>query len=409
MEKEKSIKILQDIIKIKTDNQNEEEIALYFKDLLKEHGIESELVEYSEGRASLVAEIENGEGSTLGISGHMDVVNAGNEENWIHPPYSGHIEDDVIWGRGASDMKSGLAALVIAFIDTYESKNFNGKIKLMATVGEEIGELGAGQLTDKGYADDLDALLIAEPCNVAAAYAHKGTLNYKLISKGVAAHSSTPETGVNAIDNLIDVINEVNKKVNEKIAETENKELGKSLHNITLINGGTQINSIPDYVEYEANARTIPEYSNDDIINDVKEIIERFNEDEKYDLDLEVTANLGPVEAKKDSKLIQSIIESVDNYEDLKPANLIKSMEKVLDTDLSYAGKILGDTSKINPITISGTTDAAQFIRANENIEFAVYGPGIPVLNHKINERLPLSQYLGFIEVYKMIFEKYLS
>lgn len=92
----------------------------------------------------MVAEIHHGDGKTLAISGHLDVVSAGDVSQWTHPPFSAHIDDDgVLWGRGASDMKSGLAALAMAMIHLNETKNFTGTIRLMATVGEEVGEYGS--------------------------------------------------------------------------------------------------------------------------------------------------------------------------------------------------------------------------------------------------------------------------
>lgn len=409
MKKEDSIKILQDVIKIESENDNEQLVAEYYKELLASYGIESKLVKYTEGRCSLVAEIENGDGKTLALSGHMDVVNVGDEKEWRYPPFSGHIEDGVIWGRGTSDMKSGLTALVIAMIDLHQSKKFKGKIKLLATVGEEIGELGSAQLTDEGYMDNVDGLLIGEPCNMGVVYAHKGSLNYKVISKGVSAHSSTPEMGNNAIENILDVINKINIVLNEKIETIENDVLGKVIHNITLISGGTQINSIPDYSEFQANARTIPEFDNDDLIECINGVLDSFNKDGKYQLKFVVTANQPPVETKPDSKLISIISETVKNFESLKPQNLISSMENILGEDLTELKKSLGNINDILPIAMSGTTDAAQFMRGNKDIDLAVYGPGVPTLNHKINERIPISQYIDFIEVYKQIIEKYLA
>lgn len=75
-------------------------------------------------------------------------------------------------------MKSGLAAMVIAMIELKESgKPFNGTVKLLATVGEEVGELGGEQLTKAGYVDDLDALIIGEPTNYSLMYTHMGSIN----------------------------------------------------------------------------------------------------------------------------------------------------------------------------------------------------------------------------------------
>lgn len=409
MREDNSISILQDVVKIASENDKEQLVAEYYQKLLKSHGIESKLVEFSEGRCSLVAEIENGDGKTLALSGHMDVVDAGDKNEWVFPPFSGHIEDGVIWGRGTSDMKSGLTALVIAMIDLNESKQFKGKLRLLATVGEEIGELGSAQLTDEGYVDDVDGMLIGEPCNLGIVHAHKGSLNYKVISKGISAHSSTPEMGDNAIENLVDVINEINKILKEKIDQFENDVLGKAIHNITLINGGSQINSIPDYVEFQANARTIPEFNNEDMINLIKEVLDNFNKVDKYNFELLVTANQPPVEARPDSRLIGIITETVRDFESLKPQNLILSMEKLLVEDLSDLKKSMDNLREIAPTGVSATTDAAQFLRRNKDMELAIYGPGVPMLNHKVNERIPLDQYLDFIKAYKRIIERYLS
>lgn len=210
---EKYIKILSDIVKINTENGNEKELALYLKKLLEDNGVSSELIEFSDDRASLVAEISNGDGPVLALAGHMDVVSAGDENEWKYPPFDAHIEDNVMWGRGTSDMKAGLAALVIAFIEMKKSKNFKGKLRLIATVGEEVGQYGAGQITDQGYLDDVDSVIIAEPCSVAIAFAHKGSLNYKVRSKGVEAHSSTPELGSNAIEHLLEAMVEIKNTI----------------------------------------------------------------------------------------------------------------------------------------------------------------------------------------------------
>lgn len=411
MDKKEYVKILQDIIKINTENDNEELLAKYLQKLLKNNGIDSELITFSKGRANLVAKISNDKGKTLALSGHMDVVKAGDESKWIYPPFSAHIENDVIWGRGTSDMKAGLAALVIAFIEVSKRKRFKGTIKLLATVGEEIGELGSKQLTDLGYMDDVDGLLIGEPCNIGIVYAHKGSVNYKVISKGVSAHSSNPELGNNAIENLMVAMMMISERISDKAKQYTNNVLGKTFNNITLVGGGTQVNSIPDYAEFEANARTIPEFDNIAVINEVQTVIDNLNKRDGFDLEVKITADQPPVETNPKSDLIQVIIDVVSHIEELKPSQLMLSMNDVLkETGESIQLPIEKEKVEfIVPISVSGTTDAAQFTRANKKLELAVYGPGMPMLNHKINERIPISQYLEFIEAYQLIIERYLS
>src|SRR5690606_21208783 len=132
---------------------------------------------------------------TLGFTGHLDVVSAGDESEWIHPPFAAVIDGDKLYGRGATDMKGGTVGLVLAMIELKtKGTPFKGKIKLLATVGEEIGTVGAKQLTELGYADDLDGLLVAEPSGANhLVTAHKGSMSYKVTSYGKSSHSSMPQ------------------------------------------------------------------------------------------------------------------------------------------------------------------------------------------------------------------------
>lgn len=401
--------MLQDVIQIQSENGNEEAVAKYYQDVLNDHGIDSKLITYSEGRSSLVAEIANGKGKVLVLSGHMDVVSSGDKDQWTHPPFSGDIEDGIIWGRGASDMKSGLTALVIAFIKLKESGRFKGTIRLLATVGEEIGELGSTQLTSLGYLDDVDAVLIGEPCNLGVVYAHKGSLNYKVVSKGIAAHSSTPDLGENAIDYLLTAMTMISERIAQQAEQVENPVLGKTFHNITLLSGGSQVNSIPDRAMFEANARTIPEYDNEAVMATVEAVLEELNQIKCVDLEAVITANQPPVETTPDSQLVQTILQVANRHASLKPQFLIQQMNDVLGKDMLSEDMASSVFDSVQPMVVSGTTDAAQFVRANAHLEVAVYGPGMPTLNHKIDERLPLSQYLDFIEVYQEVIHEYLQ
>lgn len=379
MEKERKISILQDVIRIKSVNGNEEEVAKYFQDLLKEYDIESELVPWEEeGRSSLVATIKKGEGKVLGISGHLDVVAAGDESQWKYPPYDAHIEDNKMYGRGSTDMKAGTTALVLTLIEMKEEGiPFEGTIKLMLTVGEEVGELGAQQLTGMGYADDLDALLIAEPTNYNICYAHKGSINYTVESHGKSAHSSMPEEGINAINQLNQFITRVNQEIDQVTADHENDILGKFTHNITIINGGSQVNSIPDYADVQANIRSIPEFSNDETVELLEKIIDEINQDIDGELKLNIDFNKQPVESDSNSELIQNI-------------------QSFFDEDLPLIG-------------ISATTDAAEFTKADKEFDVVIFGPGVPNLPHQLDEYVEIDNYLDFIDVYKKLFPAYLS
>lgn len=405
--KEEAVQLLQDMIQINTENDNEEELARYIQEFLSAYGIESELVEFAPRRASLVAEISNGPGKKLGLTGHLDVVSAGNAEDWTHSPFSGFVDENkILWGRGASDMKSGLAALVLAMVALHESQDYSGTIRLLATVGEEVGEYGSKQLTKLGYVDDLDGMLIGEPCNIGIIYAHKGSLNYKVTSKGTAAHSSMPELGNNAIEHLNHAMLKISEAIAQEATKHTDPELGQTFHNITVVTGGQQVNSIPDWASFEANARTIPAFDNQDVIRTVKEVIEELNEQEGFDLSIEVTADQKPVVSDKHSPLIQSILKVQQQFPSLQVPAQLKQMEEVLGGDLSGQNNL---PTTLVPLAVSGTTDAAQFTLSEKTFDVAVYGPGIPMLNHKIDERLPVEQYWDFIAIYQAILSDYLS
>ena len=200
MTKEEQLTVLKKIISIQTVNQNEAELANYIADLFQPYvgaGVKIEKVNYAPGRDNLVVTIGNG-GKVLGYSGHMDVVAPGDLAAWDTDPFKPVVKDDKLYGRGACDMKSGLAALVVALLEMLEKgQQPAGTIKLLATVGEETGNYGAAQLTKLGYADDLDGLVIAEPQDdlQAITYACKGVIDYHVTSVGKAAHSSRPEMG----------------------------------------------------------------------------------------------------------------------------------------------------------------------------------------------------------------------
>lgn len=409
MNREQCVEILRDMIRINTVNGNEHELALYLQNLLKSYGIDSRLVEYSEGRSNLVAEISNGDGKKLGLSGHMDVVSEGEENEWVYPPFSAHIQNGVLWGRGSSDMKAGLAALVIAMIHLHENGKYHGKLRLLATVGEEIGELGARQLTELGYVDDLDGILIAEPWNYGIVYAHMGSLNYRVVSRGVSAHSSRPELGNNAIENMMTAMSKISERVSAVSKKYHNALMGRTFQNITLINGGIQVNSIPDQAEFEANVRTVPEFDNDAVIQTIQEVIDDLHHEEKYDLILEITASQPPVQTRSDSGLIKCVSDIVNENLVLKADGIIAQMRLLLEE----TGEVLladefNHIKKIESIIAYATTDAAQFMRGNSKMDLAIYGPGVPTLIHKVNERVSIEQYLAFIEAYEEIISKYL-
>lgn len=381
MIKEEKIKILQDVIQIQTVNDNEIAVAEYFKKLLNEYGIDSKLVEYSPTRANLVAEIKGEKpGKVLIFNGHSDVVAAGDPKEWTHPPFAGVIEDGKLYGRGATDMKAGLTALALAMIEIKEQDLLKaGTIRFIITVGEEIGMYGSKQMTEEGYVDDADAIIVGEPKmgNGKIVTAHKGSVQYEIVSYGRSAHSSMPELGINSIQQIVDFIPVANEKIAEAASKGENEKLGRMLNAFTVIDGGDQINSIPAITKLKGNGRTVPEVDNEMFLDALNASIDEINNQIEGRLELNIMQNNPAVESDFDTDLIQSF-RNVANVE-------------------------------IEPVGMTGATDASNFGRIEKDFDLAIYGPGVMEVAHQVDEYVEIEDYLNFIDLYQKVAQDYLN
>lgn len=377
---DEKIIFLKDLIQIPSENNYETRVAEYIAEFLAQYGIESELVEYKPGRSNLVAEIKGDQpGKVLVYSGHLDVVDAGSHSDWTYPPFEGEIHDGKMYGRGTSDMKAGVAAMVLAFVKIKESGvSFKGTLRLALTVGEEVGMYGSRQLVDEGYVSDADAFVIGEPSGAdSIIYAHKGSLQYEIIAKGQAAHSSMPELGMNALQLMVDYINLSNQVFAEYFSTVEDQALGRTLNVNTVIKGGDQINTVPDCVVMQANARTIPQLDNARVIEIIEDVIGEINERGQGKLVLNVLQDSPAVSSNSNSDLIQSIRAA---------------------------------TGRDIPATvIQGATDASNFGRIDKEFDLAIYGPGNVEVVHSLDEYVEVDEYLQFIEDYEKIALDYLN
>ncbi|ELL5618075.1 ArgE/DapE family deacylase [Staphylococcus aureus] len=400
-EKEK-IQLLADIVELQTENNNEIDVCNYLKDLFDKYDIKSEILKVNEHRANIVAEIGNGS-PILALSGHMDVVDAGNQDNWTYPPFQLTEKAGKLYGRGTTDMKGGLMALVITLIELKEQNQLpQGTIRLLATAGEEKEQEGAKLLADKGYLDDVDGLIIAEPTGSGIYYAHKGSMSCKVTATGKAAHSSVPFIGDNAIDTLLEFYNLFKGKYSELKQQDTKHELdvapmfksliGKEISEedanyasgltavCSIINGGKQFNSVPDEASLEFNVRPVPEYDNDFIESFFQNII---NDVDSNKLSLDIPSNHRPVTSDKNSKLITTIKDVASSY---------------VEQDEIFVSALVG------------ATDASSFLGDNkDNVDLAIFGPGNPLMAHQIDEYIEKDMYLKYIDIFKEASIKYLK
>ncbi|MFD1392901.1 ArgE/DapE family deacylase [Lacticaseibacillus jixianensis] len=371
-------KFLQELVQIDTSTAttNESAVARVIQKKLAAAGIDSKLIPYAEGRDNLVAEFGDGQPIFV-FTGHQDVVNTGDLSKWTYPPFAAHIENGRLYGRGASDMKSGLAAEVLAFIALKQS-GFAHHVRLLLTIGEEYGAMGAQQLTDAGYADDIAAMLVGEPTAGKIEFGHAGSYNYKVKSYGKSAHSSLPALGTNAIVKLTDFILAERTLFDDVPVDPV---IGPLVHSVTVLKAGDQVNTIPDYAELAGNIRPTPSFMNEKVTARLQEAVAKIDAAGAGNLKFELTHTFYPVLTPTDSKLVTRANEAIE----------------------SVSGKKLA-------LTIShGATDASDFTKSKNKFETIIYGPGDEDknLSHQINEYVSLDRYHTVIKEYEAIVRHY--
>lgn len=238
--------------------------------------------------------------------------------------------------------------------------------------------LGSEQLTKEGYLKDVDAMIIGEPTGIDnVMIGHKGSIQYRIISKGSSAHSSMPEEGINAILQLTRLIEDLTAEFDRISQEYNNDLLGSFINVFSVIEGGDQINSVPAQAIVSANARTIPEFSNDETIDVLNQFIAEANERIEGSIELDVMQNNPSMPDQSKTRLAQVIANT--------------------------------GTKDYNLFGSGGATDASNFYRANDDIEIVIYGSGVTATAHKVDENVDLAEYEAIIERYKEIAQVYLT
>ncbi|GED99165.1 M20 family metallopeptidase [Gordonia crocea] len=226
-------------------------------DACRAAGLRVELTEAAPGRPNLVATLDGGgHGPTLLFLGHSDVVPAGT--GWSGDPFAARLVDGRLIGRGAVDMKGGLAAIVAAMGALAQSP-FHGRIEFVCTADEEAGGLGArAYVTERAAADDVLGCLVAEPTRLRAVHAGRGTANLDIAVTGKAAHSGRPQDGCSAITAAGRVLGAIADD-GERLARAPHPELGPATWNVGTIVGGQGVNVVAADCRLGVDRRLLPD------------------------------------------------------------------------------------------------------------------------------------------------------
>ncbi|MGQ9494390.1 MAG: M20 family metallopeptidase [Anaerolineae bacterium] len=358
------VRLCQDMVRIKTVNPpgNERENADYIADFLRKLGLEVEILAHTETRASVVARLKgSGEKPGLLYSGHLDVVPVGAQE-WLHDPFSGEVIEGKLWGRGASDMKGGNAAIMIAAKVLVEAKvPLKGDLILNFNAGEEGEQLGANAAAAHLAGEKVQAVVITEPSSNDVYIAEKGAFWLELTTYGKTAHGSTPHLGQNAIMMMVALLSELDRLA---VPYQEHPLLGGFTRSMNTITGGVKTNVVPDQCMVTVDQRTVPGQDHQAILRQVEELIFGLSQkNPDFKASVKVINDRIPVASDPNEAVVQHFFDVV--------------------------GEVVG--KRPEPKGVAYYTDAVSLVPALK-APLIICGPGEASLAHQPNEYVEVSR-----------------
>src|SRR5947208_12844853 len=270
-----TINLLRDLIAIDSVNpalapggRGEKQIAEAIAAELRTGGMDVETQEVAPGRSNVIGALEGKQkGRSLMFCGHMDTVGVAGMES----PFDPIEKDGRIYGRGSQDMKGGLAAMIAAALDLSKSSGLPaGRLVLAAVVDEEYASIGADALVRTWKAD---AAVVGEPTDMKIAVGHKGFQWVEITTEGVAAHGSRPADGRDAIVRMGRVLSRLEKLDREIQSRKPHPIHGTGSLHASLINGGRELSTYPDWCTLEMERRTIEGEASQCALNEAEKII----------------------------------------------------------------------------------------------------------------------------------------
>jgi succinyl-diaminopimelate desuccinylase len=341
----------------------ERKCARYLGKILEDGGFKTFFHEFAEGRTSLVASVGlNKSRPALCLTGHTDTIPLG-AVPWSRNPFNAEIDGGRIYGRGSSDMKGGIAAMIVAALEVGGKPGGSSGIILVITAGEETGCQGAFHLA--GLGDVLGragAVVVGEPTSNYPVVGHKGALWIKARTTGIAAHGSMPDQGVNAIYKAAEAVIKL-KAYDFKFPE--HPLLGAPTLNVGTIFGGVNINSVPDEATIGIDIRTVSGQTNTRVLEDIKSWLGE-------DVAFERVIDVGSVSTDPENEWIQGV------YDIAKPF----LRERPVPRGVTYF------------------TDASVLKPAFGNPPTVILGPGEPTMAHKRDEFCHISKIEEATEIY---------
>jgi succinyl-diaminopimelate desuccinylase len=364
---------LQELVRVRSVNPpgDEEAATRLCEARLRSFGLETTWVPYAPNRAHVVGRLRGtSKAPGLLFSGHVDVVPPG-EVAWEHAPFGAEIVGDRLYGRGACDMKSGVAALVMAAGALARSgQPLDGDLVVAITADEEAGCRGAEHLVKEPLFDGIGAALIAEPSDLGVFVAEKGAFWLEVTFFGKTAHGATPDRGENAIERMVAFITRLPGLFPAELPA--HPILGRPTLNVGQISGGVKINVVPDRCSVMLDMRTVPGQRHAEIRARLQAIAaEVMAGHSGARVELQTLIDRDPVSSPPDSPLALTVVDAVASVTGTRPS----------------------------PGGVPYFTDACIFAPVL-NIPMVICGPGLPGMAHQPDEYVDLPQVAQAAEVF---------
>jgi succinyl-diaminopimelate desuccinylase len=381
IDRDAAVRLLTECVKLATVNPpgNEKLAADWFAEQLAQMGFRPIIEDLGNNRANVVTLLQGtGERPALVFNGHLDVVPVG-DTPWTYDPFGGVHVGDRLYGRGTSDMKGGLMAMVMA-ADALKRAGvrLKGDLIVSGVADEETGALGAKTWVQAGGLRGVGALVIGEPTNLEVYIAEKGACWIEITTSGKTAHGSMPELGVNAVMHMVSALQAL---THLSLPYTPHPLFDKPTMNVGTIAGGNKTNVVPDRCSATIDLRTLPGMRHEDVLQEIRRTLDGLREAiPNFTYEMRVMAERAAVASDPQAPIVDTML-----------------------TILQAHGR--RETPKATP---GYATDASVFQPAS-GAPFMIFGPGIPQLAHQPDEYIELETYLQSIELYCELAQRYLS
>jgi acetylornithine deacetylase/succinyl-diaminopimelate desuccinylase family protein len=315
------VALTRQLIKIPSENPpgEEEAVSEFIAEKLSSIGLTVRFHDYKPRRPNVVGLLSGKEEEPiLMFNGHTDTVPVGEKSLWATDPFSANVRDGRIYGRGATDMKAALAAIISAAEAIVKcGVKLKGTLMISCVADEEVTGFGTKDLVDRGYRADF--AVVGEPTELKVKTAHKGVLWVRTVTKGKAAHASMPHEGVNAIYEMSKICL-ILKDMSHQLMMKKHPLLGSPTINVGTIKGGLKTNVVPDHCEITIDRRLIPgenpksaKFEIDTVLDSLKK------QDPQFQVESEIINVAEPSETPTDELIVRVAREAVEEVTGMDP------------------------------------------------------------------------------------------